>query len=183
MAYNDASGGQPYWTNNVSRLGGKPWLEFTNNRLLHATTQLYVQPNTIFVLCTWRTTSSARAVHDGTNTLYRNTLYNNSRSFRINAGTEVASGANAFVVNTWYLCEETYTNGTSLLYTNGVSVMSGDAGVKSLGGFSIGSFYNGSSPFDGGIAEILVYNSNVSAGDRTNIRNYFTTKYGAYASW
>lgn len=185
MLYNNANAQQPYWTNNASRINNKPWLQFdgTDDRLKMATTQLYVQPSTVFIVAYYEyvASGSTRTFFDGTNSSYRNTVAvdGNTRPV-LNV---ILTGNTIVTSNKWYLFEGTITNGGSEILTNGVSNKTGDGGVASLSGLYVGCTVFTSSFHMGGIAEILYYNANVSSGDRTKIRTYFTDKYGPYANW
>lgn len=185
MLYNAGNGQQPYYTNNVSRLNGKPWLEFdgTDDRLLMATTQLYSQSNVIFCAFISRSGAATLYVCDSTNSSYRNAiLLNASGSFRIEIRAPTLLNG-VFASNQWYLAECTFTNGGSSILTNGVSVIAGDAGVNPMSGLMMGARYDASTFLKGGIAEFLFYNGPISSADLIKIRTYFTNKYGAFASW
>lgn len=183
---NAASGGQPYYTNNVNRIGGKPWLQFDGNDdfLVCATTPpLYVQPHTIFIAFYHQFITANIFLFSSTNATYLNRInYDTANRITMYNGATLL-GLTGILSNQWYLLELTVTNGGSQIITNGVSNRSGDTGTLSWSGFRIGDYAGTGINHFGGIAEILFYNANVAAGDRTSIRSYFTTKYGAYANW
>lgn len=177
------NGKQPYWTNSGSVIGGKPWLEFDgNNDTLFHLSGNYAQPITIFTLVNNHSNSSAFYIVGGTNNYGRLSATTGDR-ISLYSGTLLYSDYSAVTVNKWYLYEITH-DGTSSVYTNGVSVLSGNAGTSAMIGLRVGAAFNdGSGWWPGGMAELIIYTNSVAAGDRTKIRNYFTGKYGAYASW
>ena len=177
---------KPQYTNSVSILSGKPWLWFDgNNDYMQMTTGSWPQTNTEFVLFRKYPTAAVEVVSDGSDVNYRKSFFiDASRKFTIYAGGgPAASSANAAPTNIWMLAELTWAGTASEILTNGVSVLTGDAGTMGLHGYTVGASYSLASFLHGGVAEILVFNSNVSSADRTKIRNYFTGKYGAYSTW
>lgn len=179
------SGQQGYWTNNASRIGGKAWIDFdgVGNYYKGSTPAVYAQPSTYFVLMYYRFTAAIITCFSGTNGSLINSIgFSNIRQPRISAGTAFL-GTIPVASNQWYLLECTFNGASSTIITNGVSNATGDAGAGSLSGITLGAPQSLSSYFPGGIAEVLVYNANVSSGDRTSIRNYFINKYGPYANW
>lgn len=186
MLYNNGDGQQPYWTNNASRINNKPWLQFdgVNDRLKMATTQLYPQPFTVFIAGIYLYTGASHTFFTGTNSSFNVNLFADTFKRCQLYGGATLIGAAGITSNQWYLIECTITNGGSEILTNGVSNKTGDTGTRDLSGLTIGTIRTEDSAFlYGGIAEILWYTNNLSAGDRSNVRNYFTTKYGPYANW
>jgi hypothetical protein len=98
---------------------------------------------------------------------------------RPNIGDPTTSLSSAFCVygvtsatNDWVI----YLNNSSIYSTGTNTVAWSDApfvGGSANPGNSTPSFY-----LDGDIAEIVIYNSVISSGDRTSLHSYFTTKYG-----
>ncbi len=69
---------------------------------------------------------------------------------------------------------------TSEMYDNGnLKGSSSTVGSNSLAGLTVGANYNNSRPFAGDIAEMIVYNSNLSEEDRQMVENYLMDKYAA----
>ncbi len=80
-----------------------------------------------------------------------------------------------------YQLIDTLENSTSSsITTNSVLMTSGNAGVTAPIGFTIGATGVPNVLFTGKIAEILVYNTILTSQNRTDIRNYLTTKYGPF---
>lgn len=149
---------------------------------------MYSQPNTIFAVAKCRQVDGSENsfICDGTNAATRQSIYwypVSSSTLRIASDTELTALAPHTLTNKFFLIEVTFNNTSSEIITNGVSNKVGTSGAHPLSGFRMASRYAAGRYLDGGIAEILVYNANVSSGDRTSIRTYFTDKYGAYASW
>lgn len=186
-AINTAASKQPYWTNNASVLGGKPWVEFDSvDDYLKAATATYATPNYVFLVGKVNTTNGiTQSFMDSTNATYRETIAcsTNLISF-FSGGTPVYQAAGNLISN-FFLFEVSYTGGaSSQLITNGVLNKSATGGNTSISGITLGARYTLTEyPLNGGIAELLFYDAKPSASDIVNIRNYFINKYGAYANW
>lgn len=185
---NAAANQQPYWTNNGSRLNGKPWLEFdgTDDRLW-VNAGSWSQPNTLYIIFrTQQTDGDVKYLFDGNATSARNSMVVDT-GFRLtfNAGTVVAASTNSITTGIWYLAHALYTStSTDYIKTNGVTVKTGDPGSNPQTQVRIATTrVTSGSIWNGGIAEILFYNASLSTGSISNLNSYFTNKYGAYASW
>ena len=58
---------------------------------------------------------------------------------------------------------------------------SGNAGANGMSEFTIGSWRGGLFYWDGDIAEVIIYDSNLSDADKNEVGGYLATKYGL--SW
>lgn len=81
----------------------------------------------------------------------------------------------------WRLFAFKQNNTASIIRTNGVQAASGSSGTQAPGRFTVGSDYV-LSTFTGNafLAELLIYHTNLSDVQVTNIENYFRVKYGAW---
>lgn len=177
---------RPYVTNNAGMIGGYRFLYFdgVNDYLIHGASTVYSQPNSFFLVYNCYGGATAYWLYDGTNISTRNTSWDSAGTqIAMNAGSSIVSALNSKVANQWYYSEDTYNGVSSSIKTNEVTYISGNAGAQPLSGLNIGRYYPGLYFFKGGIAEVIIYNSNVSAEGRILLRKYFQNKYGPYTSW
>jgi len=102
--------------------------------------------------------------------------------FRLFAGSFALTTASN---DNWTLHEGEFNGVSSVYYLNGSSVASGNAGTNGYDGFSIGASRGNPNPIiagvlDGDIAEILIYNSILSATDRQIIETYLNGRYAIF---
>lgn len=134
------------------------------------------QPDTIFIVFQRTTDGSAMCLYDGLGQ-FTQLLYNSSGSGSIAmfadnnlAGTTVATGV-------WAVFSSIFNGASSVTYSNGQSIITGDVGASNGGGMTIGETGGGSFNTDGVIAEILYYNSSLSTTNRQAVEDYLGTKY------
>lgn len=80
-----------------------------------------------------------------------------------------------------YIAAFYWEDNSSYLRVNGTSSSTGsgtDYTITSHDNFWVGGAALGSALFDGKICEVILYQGVLSAGDKTDIENYLTTKYG-----
>jgi len=70
-----------------------------------------------------------------------------------------------------------FNGATSEMRINGTRVLFGDVGNVPLGGLTLGAWYNGTSAFNGKIAEFLVYNGTLTGSEVLEVENYLRYKY------
>lgn len=180
------AGATPYYTNS-SEINSKPWLKFdgSNDFMRHGNGSL-AQPCTAFSLVRFDVLPAASAtVLDGTNSTTRMLMgITSAGAFQISGGTALSSAGSLVQTQQWVLFEATFNGATGgQIITNATTIQSGDAGTQASSGLYVGQRQATGRYLNGGLAEILIYTNNVSSGDRSSIRDYFTTKYGAYATW
>lgn len=180
------AGAAPYVTNS-SEINGQKWLSFdgSNDILKHGLGAL-AQPTTVFALCKFDGLPAASAtVLDGTNASTRMLMgITSAGAFQISGGTALTSAGSLVDTGNWVLFEATFkASPSAAIITNGVSQLTGDAGSQAASGLFVGQRQATARYLDGGLAEILIYTNDVSSDDRTAIREYFTTKFGAYSTW
>ena len=69
---------------------------------------------------------------------------------------------------------------SSLIRTNGVQAVAGDIGSNNPFGFCIGATSGSAVPFGGNLAEVLIYSSNLTAQNISDIELYLNTKYSIF---
>lgn len=101
------------------------------------------------------------------------------QSMNLYSGSSLtATAANGLA---WRLFAFKQNSTTSVIRTNGVQVVSGNSGTQTPSRFTIASDYS-LTAFTGNayLAEMLIYHTNLSDIQVTNVENYFRTKYGAW---
>lgn len=161
----------------VFRGDGGDWLSgtFSGGALSH--------PITIFIVAQ----IAAASVDDGTTFFYHDGIVAGSRAALYKQGAAGADtdrmygGATLTNGNSngnWNIFTELFNGASSLLYKNGVSVASGNAGTNTLTGLSLFSQYNSTAWFIGDVAECLIYSANLSNAAKNQMGQYFNAKYG-----
>jgi hypothetical protein len=143
------------------------------------------QPFTIFAVAAL----DAAAVNDGnlrtivdgddiTNrALVRQDLTASPDDWAIYAGTLITSGD--ATDSNWTIFTALFNGASSQLWEDGTSILSGDAGAQDPDGLTVGAKYDGTAAWwDGDIAEIIVYDANLGAADRSTVQQYLADKYG-----
>jgi hypothetical protein len=80
----------------------------------------------------------------------------------------------------WKLFSFKQNSTTSLIRTNGVQATSGNSGTQTPDRWTLGSDYNHGQYLGdpAWIAEVLVYNADLTANQITNVESYLWNKYG-----
>lgn len=138
------------------------------------------QPNTIFVVVYIPSTGGAvfLAIVDGIVSTNRHlmTRRNSSNQLRIDAGASLDSTE---TLDKWVVWSALFNGASSQYWLDGVSEASGNAGTVTLTGLTVGARYDGAATwFSSYIAEILVYNANLSTSDRQAVEAYLLVKWG-----
>jgi len=92
---------------------------------------------------------------------------------RAQAGTNLSAGA---AMTNWTVWTVTATGGQGVLYSNNVSVASGDIGMNPIDGLAVGLLNNGTF-FNGYIGSLSLYGTNLSTSDRNSAFSYVTNLY------
>lgn len=157
---------------------------------------------TVFAVFFADTSSNGRGIFDVANGSIANvtsyTWYvNNTDTFLAGVGTNAGGGYNWYVPSTssftdntaqqWAVVSDT-ANATAanrgLVYKNGTLVWNSNTytGTASVSNpaqsLDVGGYRNFTESFDGGICEIIIYNSILISGDITKNVNYLATKWG-----
>jgi len=152
----------------------------TNDNLSLGYTSNILQPNTTFFVAKVDAANTGQIIDDtfasgGTHRQLASPLPGGVQMF---AGTGPVGGSacstSAFVVF------QLLFNGASSFWTqNGTSLLASNVGTQDWGVVGIlGSAYNGSNPYKGYIAEVLIYSTDVGSTNGLSIRQSLYTKYG-----
>lgn len=105
----------------------------------------------------------------------RAALYKQTATWRIYATAVLTGGLADANWNAWL----TLFNGVgSQFWHNGVSEAVGAAGASAMGGLTLGASDAQTNEWDGDIAELLIYASNLSTADQNQVGQYLATKFG-----
>lgn len=102
----------------------------------------------------------------------------NNNNWMIHSGVDIEGSAADTSWNIWCML---FHGASSQFWHDGSSEASGDAGADAPDGFSVGAQTNQLYAWDGDIAEIIIYDSNLSDADKNEIGQYLAEKYGL--SW
>lgn len=140
------------------------------------------QPNTIIIVAQLNSSlvnnNSPYAILDGIGATRHAVLKDNGPSpdaFAMYAGTTVDDGDANGDVNIFTVL---FSDASSQMWINGVSKVTGNAGLQSLGGLTIGALVNGAAGWVGDIAAILIYPGNLSNADKNQIGQWAADTYG-----
>lgn len=179
------AGLRPIYTT-ATTFNGYPLISFdgTDDYLITTTGTIQTSPGTTFMV--WRNLNSAvdsSIIISGGSA--NGQLFFENGDVVANTTVNMLMGAGANVNNQVYTYGTTYY--TTLIYNgansfhrrSGTSVGAANAGTSTANGISIGALRTGGDPFQGFIAEILVYNSALSAANYGAVESYLAAKYGA----
>ena len=179
---NDATEATNKPTYETAEINGLPVVRFngTNDEISTAAfgTAL-TQPNTIFVVYKDPSGTGTEYVYDGLTTSNRHALLVDD--------TEPTRGCTAYAgvvseytteQNVWHISTVVYATTSSDVYEDGTAEQTADSiGTHTLTGLMIGSDWNTYFYFGGDIAEILVYDAELSSADITQVEYYLANKY------
>ena len=152
----------------------------TSGRHLGSNTSInFIQPLTVFVVCSKLTNANTAYLFDGVNITNRIAYY--GVRGRVFAGSEIAAStdiiSNPCVISVIY----NTTNSSALL--NGTQYSSGNVGSGSLAtGLTLGSRYTVTESWDGHICEIIFYTTSLSTQQRQQLEGYLAWKWGLQTS-
>lgn len=167
---------QPVFINNL--IGDKPVARFNGTQYMKSNFgQVYQQPNTIFMVHSMQSGYMIDG-YDGTNRHFVDDNLGNKplrlyagAAFQVPNAQQIPFGHTLFT----YI----FNNANSKVYQNGIFLNMGNPGSMGLGGFTVGSHNSQSfSWFTGDIAEIILFNSELSDNERAMVENYLMDKYG-----
>lgn len=98
-----------------------------------------------------------------------------SNTIRINAGTSLTGGA---FPSGWNILSEVYNGTSSKIYINGEIEQTGDAGSNTLEGLSVLANQAGTSAVNGDVAEVWVFNEELTDENHNLLGNFLGERYG-----
>lgn len=171
---------QPLYKTSI--LNGHPVVRFDSTDYMKTATFTLAQPYTVFIVCCPSdvTTAGNHILADGnsidTGMMFFNVAAPGSAALDLYAGGTVVSGQMATVGE--YLVFEAIFNGASSIANKNGTGTTGDAGTATPSGLTLCARADGFTPLTGDVAEVLIYNSGLSSGNRSTLRSYLGSKYG-----
>jgi len=81
----------------------------------------------------------------------------------------------------WQVWAVLFNGVVSEFWINGLSDASGNAGPSAFSGITVGNWFGGGdNSWNGDIAELLLYDTALSAADRATVETYLNQKWAAY---
>lgn len=160
---------------------GLPVARFTGGvatRMVTGSITALSQPNTVFVVGSHTATSFSQ-LYDGIASGNRHALFSSTSNMEIFGGASLAGGSKS--ADTIRIIAATYNGASSKLWVEGGSATTGNAGLHTLTGLTIGNRFAAVFASAGDIAALLVHNSAMSNADINVVGNALAAKYGP--SW
>ena len=166
---------------NTTSPTGKTTVAFSSARADWLTSAVITQaqPVTVFAHARYSNVDTSNHQIQGNEGAGVPVLYTDSGVWKMYAGTPLSSVTTDDA--SWHYFTAVYNGASSSLRLDGSQIASGDAGSSGWSGQSwhIGEQGSGGgAPWDGDIAEVLVYNSVLSTTDRAAVESYLLTKWG-----
>jgi len=99
--------------------------------------------------------------------------------FTMYAGSSAPTTPSTPYENDWHLFNMSYNGAGSVLRIDGVQLGTGDCGSQPMGSIGLGCAYIQSVTFlKGFTAEFLLYNKELTAGERSDVEQYLADKWG-----
>ena len=169
---------------NTNTINGKNVITFDglNDYLKRATWTggVIAQPNTAFVVFKFDI-NAARTIFDGSSSGTERHIIRTASSSTISiwaGAVTVLTSSDVGSLAVPRLITAVYNSTSSEIYMEGTLEKTGDSGSFSMQGISLGSNWDVALPFDGDIAEVIIYNKLLNTTERQQAEAYLTTKWG-----
>jgi hypothetical protein len=157
-------------------INGLNVIDFTNgDRLTTGTFGPITQPLEIWAVVQFDS-STVGYITEGLDSSNRFTTGHFSNLWVLNAGNFL--DGTTTVATALHAIRALFDTTSSELWVDGASEITGNAGSNELDGLNIGGRYDNANWVDGRIAEILLFNDELSAGDVTDLETYLANKWG-----
>lgn len=155
---------------------GQPVLRFDGGDKIQGAIASVAQPMTVFAVAVDSVAGAVTRFMMETDTGGgRIAVLNSGGNKSIFAGSLLADGA---ADTNWNIWTGLFNGASSVLWINGISVASGDAGASATGAaIALGERVTGGSRFIGDIAEFLIYAANLSTADKNQVAAYLSAKF------
>ena len=136
------------------------------------------QPNTYFIVGNLDAIGVTNTFMDRAGGASRNLLTARAvNDWQLFAGISLFGGVTNTNSN---IFEFLYNGASSELLINGAGISSGNVGAQALDSLRVGDSFALSAGLSGKIAELIIYDANLSVADRTAVRNYLNTRYAIF---
>ena len=168
----------------TSILNGKPVIRFdaTDDYMDRTYSSALSQPSTIFVVVNI-TTDNQGSIFDGVGCASRNIFGPNTVFFgetSIYAGNVNSPGYAQTFPSGFIVFSLVFNNASSEIFKNGISQIIGDVGSEAADSIRVGANCVPNTFSGSDIAEIIVYNSLLTANERLQVETYLNAKYAIY---
>lgn len=175
---------KPTWKDAI--LNGLPVLRFdgTDDLLRGAFTTggATNQPLTILIVAALDAASvddgNGKVLIDGDDSTNRASHYKSVASpdpWTIYHGALIVGGAAS---SDWLIWTSRMDGANSRVWHNGISAIAGNAGAAAPDGLTIGSRQDDVNPWDGDVAEIILYDADLSDADKNTVGQYLADRFG-----
>lgn len=170
---------QPLYKTGIQN--GKPILRFDGiNDQFTYTVAATSQPFTVFTVAKWGATTFGTVLDGDTiNTLrlYRS----DANTANMHAGGGIVLGGPQAVLEAFGIYALIFNGASSSGRINGGTGTSGNAGASAIAGIHVAAQGDGGGPFDGDLAELIIYNSALTLANMNIVGRYLAQKYAI--SW
>lgn len=171
---------QPTLVASNASYNNQPTINFDGNDFLDsvAFSSVIAQADTIFIVADADVTASRIYIDTATGANQQQIFSRGggNADWGIFAGSVLSTGA--IIDSNVHIQEYTVNGVNSEIIIDGVSEATGAAGAGDLDSLRVGISSTGTFGLLGDIAEIIIYTDDVSAGDRTILRDYLNERYG-----
>lgn len=163
----------------TNQLNGYPAVSFdgTDDFMKTALIPSLLQPCTVFIVFKLRTYIVGKTVFDSTHT-FGSTLRTNvgSPTMGLYAGSYINNSN--FVVNSFGLMTSIFDGASSLLQWNSTASTTGNCGVDTLEGLSLGARPDGFDNSQIDVVEVIILESAASVSEIAAVKAYVSSRYG-----
>lgn len=179
---NNTANQQPIY--NATGLNGRGVLTFdgANDKLTNTGAAVPGNDHTMFVVFNRTTPTGRDAVFELGNGGSRNAIFiNEANNGRVNyyVNSIFYNSSSAYTASTYEMVSVVHQITTATLYRNGTSQFSGTTLTRAgTTGIFVGDDSSGGDELQGNIAEIIVYDRNLTNDERRDVENYLASKWG-----
>jgi hypothetical protein len=148
------------------------------NDNLQASFSVLPRPNTLFAVVKSANASGYKIFIDGTGAGNRNVLFHDGTNAAMFAG--VTLNLPGTTITNWNLFSLLFDGGSSVGRLNGAQVASGNSGILSVEGLTLGTDYSFTYPAGFDFAELIIVNGTLPVDTRNAVESYLNTKWGVY---
>ena len=133
------------------------------------------QPNTIIIVLELDNTLFNGSFFDGSTAAARNLGGTLTTTYRMLSDTTITGGT---ADTDPHILRFLFDGASSTLHVDGTGVISGNAGAEGIAGFTVGNNYPVSGDFQGIIAEVIIVDGTLTAGEIADTESYLANKWG-----